>query len=38
VAGVRQTVAICGALTTLGALFIYWLTRKRLSDHQHEAQ
>ena len=36
-AGVRQTVAICGGLTTLGALSIFWLTRKRLSDHQHEA-
>ena len=35
-AGVRQTVAICGALTTLGALFIYWLTRKRLSEQQLE--
>ena len=36
-AGVRQTVAICGALTTFGALFIYWLTRKRLPEQQYVA-
>ena len=32
VVGVRQTVAICGVLTSLGALFIYMLTRKRLGE------
>lgn len=35
--GVRQTVAICGALTTLGALFIYWLTRSRLPKYKYVA-
>lgn len=29
-AGVRQTIVICGATTTLGALFTYFLMRKRL--------
>ena len=29
-AGVRQTIVICGAATTLGALFTYFLMRKRL--------
>ena len=28
--GVRQTIMICGATTTLGALFTYFLMRKRL--------
>ena len=37
VVGVRQTVAICGVLTTLGALFIYLLTRKRLGEIPHAA-
>ena len=37
VVGVRQTVAICGVLTTLGALFIYMLTRKRLEEISHAA-
>ena len=37
VVGVRQTVAICGVLTTLGALFIYMLTRKRLGEISHAA-
>ncbi len=37
VVGVRQTVGICGAITTLGALFIYWLMRKRLPHFQYVA-
>lgn len=37
VVGVRQTVGICGAMTTLGALFTYWLTRKRLKLYQFVA-
>jgi len=30
--GIRQTVAICGAITSLGALFIYFLTREKLKN------
>ena len=37
VVGVRQTVAICGVLTTLGAIVIYMLTRKRLGEISHAA-
>lgn len=35
--GVRGTVAICGAATTLGALLIYWVTRKRLKSNRRSA-
>jgi len=37
VLGVRATVAICGAITTLGATLIYSLTRKRLSQYTYSA-
>ncbi len=37
VVGVRQTIGICGVMTTLGALFTYWLTRKRLTHYQFVA-
>ena len=37
VAGVRATVALCGALTTLGSLLIYSLMRKRLLKYTHTA-
>ncbi|MEI6294519.1 MAG: MFS transporter [Actinomycetes bacterium] len=37
VAGVRATVAICGAITTLGALLIYLLMRKRLLKYTYAA-
>ena len=30
VIGIRETVALCGAITTLGALFIYLVSKKRL--------
>ncbi|MEI6219983.1 MAG: MFS transporter [Actinomycetes bacterium] len=36
-AGVRTTVAICGAITTLGALLIYTLMRKRLLKYPNAA-
>ncbi len=35
--GVRQTVAICGAVTTLGALLIYLRLRKRLATFKFVA-
>lgn len=35
--GVRQTIVICGAITTLGALFTYSLIRKRLIGISHIA-
>ncbi|MEJ0014926.1 MAG: MFS transporter [Actinomycetota bacterium] len=31
--GVRQTVAICGGITTCGALFTYWVMRKSLTSY-----
>jgi len=37
VAGVRATVALCGAITTLGSLLIYSLMRKRLLKYTHTA-
>jgi len=37
VLGVRATVAICGAITSLGATLIYSLTRKRLSQYTYSA-
>jgi len=35
--GVRQTVAICGGITTLGAIFIFLLTRKSLVRYTFSA-
>ena len=35
--GVRQTVALCGAITALGSVFVYFLMRKRLANHQYLA-
>jgi MFS family permease len=35
--GVRQTVAICGGITTLGAIFIFLLTRKSLARYTFSA-
>jgi len=36
-AGVRATIAMCGAITTLGALVIYLLMRNRLLKYPHAA-
>jgi len=36
-AGVRATIAMCGAITTLGALIIYLLMRNRLLKYPHAA-
>ena len=35
--GVRQTVAFCGVITTLGSIFVYLLMRKRLANHDYLA-
>ena len=37
VIGVRATVAMCGAITSLGALFIYLIMRKRLLKYTYAA-
>ena len=35
--GVRQTVAFCGVITSLGSIFVYLLMRKRLASHEYLA-
>jgi len=35
--GVRETVGICGAMTTFGALITFWLMRKRLTSYNYAA-
>ena len=35
--GVRQTVALCGAITSLGSIVVYVFMRKRLANHQFVA-
>ena len=35
--GVRETVAICGGITTFGAVITYWLMRQRLTSYNHVA-
>ena len=32
VIGIRETVALCGGITALGALFIYVVSKKRLQE------
>jgi MFS family permease len=36
VIGVRETVALCGAITTLGAIAIYFITKKYLSRYAYK--
>ncbi len=35
VVGIRETVALCGGITALGALFIYVVSKKRLQEHKY---
>ncbi len=35
VIGIRETVALCGGITALGALFIYVVSKKRLQEHKY---
>jgi MFS family permease len=35
VIGVRETVALCGAITTLGAVMIYFISKRRLKDFKY---
>jgi MFS family permease len=34
--GVRETVALCGAITTLGAIATYFITKKHLSRYAYK--
>ncbi len=35
--GIRETIAVCGAITTVGALVTYLLMRERLAQHKYVA-
>ena len=35
--GIRETIAVCGAITTIGAIVTYFFMRERLSQHKYVA-